>query len=68
MAENNNRNKYNLYPYSEEESFTYESCYYCGEDLVTVADILVDIEKDVYLCRTCSREHNIKTSLCSEIY
>ena len=48
------------------DSCTYESCFYCGEEFIYIEDILVD-ERDRYICEECSIVYRVDAVRCREI-
>lgn len=54
-----NENSYNNY--------ISENCYHCGIELINIEEILVDVDKDVYICHECAEELNIKTIPCFDL-
>lgn len=44
-----------------------EQCFYCQKEFIDINDILVDIEKDRYICQDCADKLNINTVPCLDI-
>jgi len=51
---------------AELNQYISENCNICGEELVRVEDIFVDVENDTYICLDCAKYNHIKTVECKE--
>lgn len=49
--------------------FVYENCNVCGDEFYNVEDILIDIDKDTYICEECASKNNeIHICKCASEY
>lgn len=44
-----------------------ESCFYCQKEFIHIDDVLVDTERDRYICEDCANKRNIETVNCMDI-
>ena len=48
-------------------TFTYEECYWCGNDLINPKYIYTDLDSGNYCCRTCSEIWGLNAVQCMEL-
>ena len=48
------------------EKYINENCFYCSIELIRIEDILVECEKDRYLCVDCAEKYDLDVVECME--
>jgi DNA-directed RNA polymerase subunit RPC12/RpoP len=48
------------------ENFINEQCSICGKEFKSVSQIRVDVDRDRYVCKRCSRENHLHTTECMD--
>lgn len=51
----------------ENETYIDEQCWYCGEYMNRIEDILVELDTDRYCCADCTNIYNLKTIPCTDL-
>lgn len=47
--------------------YLFEQCFYCQKDFIHIKDVLVDTERDRYVCQECADKRNMNTVPCISI-
>jgi len=56
-----------FYKIEEAQSYIFEECFMCREEMINVEDIWTDLDSGNYCCEDCAKYNKLNAVKCKEI-